>query len=232
MLLETSTRRLHHSTDLVEVLDPTLVARRISQLAATATMMRSTVGGGDEQQDRDQTALPEITPGKVSHVLIDPIAARCFALRSRFADAAPGMVRVRVHPDPLHRIILFDDRYAVVPLAGVGLGGGGLLLRHPLTTPWLHLFTQLWANSRRFPPTFHENSGLTAREQQVASLLVRGATDHQVASRLGVSARTVRTVVSGLQQRYGTNSRMALGFRLAGCGVLSPDGTPAGTAGP
>jgi DNA-binding NarL/FixJ family response regulator len=57
--------------------------------------------------------------------------------------------------------------------------------------------------------------GLTSRETEFIGLLLDGATDHQVATRLGTSSRTVRAVLADLQQRHGTRSRMAPGFQLA-----------------
>ncbi|MBM7863479.1 helix-turn-helix domain-containing protein [Lentzea nigeriaca] len=50
---------------------------------------------------------------------------------------------------------------------------------------------------------------------EVIGLLPDGATDHRVATRLGMSSGSVRPVVVHLQQRFGTRSRMALGCQLA-----------------
>ncbi|MFD0486022.1 helix-turn-helix transcriptional regulator [Saccharopolyspora spinosporotrichia] len=79
--------------------------------------------------------------------------------------------------------------------------------------------------------------GLSGRELEVARLLIDGATDAEVADRLHVSARTVRTAVARLQQRYGTSSRMALGFHLArdermtNVLIPAPRGRPEGSGG-
>ena len=89
------------------------------------------------------------------------------------------------------------------------------MLWAPLASPYDQLFEFLWSEAHPLGRRPGRPDGLNIRELEVVHLLVHGATDHQVASRLGVSSRTVRNVVSELHRRFGTSSRMALGFRLA-----------------
>lgn len=106
------------------------------------------------------------------------------------------------------------DRSAVLPLAADDLNAGAMLLHSPLATAYGELFELMWSDART-PDGAPGESGLSSRETKVIGLLLDGATDHQIAARLGMSSRTVRAVVAQLQQRYGTRSRMALGFQLA-----------------
>jgi DNA-binding NarL/FixJ family response regulator len=111
-------------------------------------------------------------------------------------------------------MLVFDDRTAVLPLDASDLNAGAMLLRSPLAVTYGELFELMWADTRTADGSPAE-TGLSSRETKVIGLLLDGATDHQVAARLGMSSRTVRSVVAQLQQRYGTRSRMALGFQLA-----------------
>jgi DNA-binding NarL/FixJ family response regulator len=51
-------------------------------------------------------------------------------------------------------------------------------------------------------------SGLTTRERQVAGLLTDGFTARAIASRLGISERTVNTHIGSLYRRLGVNNRV------------------------
>jgi DNA-binding NarL/FixJ family response regulator len=57
--------------------------------------------------------------------------------------------------------------------------------------------------------------GLTVRQRRIIALLDSGAGDDQVARTLGVAVRTVRKDVAALMQRFGVNSRFALGSAIA-----------------
>jgi DNA-binding CsgD family transcriptional regulator len=51
---------------------------------------------------------------------------------------------------------------------------------------------------------------LTPRQREILSLVADGASDKQIAARLGISYRTVRTHLERLSARYGTHGRTAL----------------------
>lgn len=50
---------------------------------------------------------------------------------------------------------------------------------------------------------------ITTRQAQIVSLIASGYPDKEIASRLGVSIRTVRTHLERLFGRYGLSSRSA-----------------------
>ena len=198
-------------TEFVEVLhDRSSAMRALDHLVIRSTTVRcvlSSRGGID-------TALLGLmtTAAERGRLLLDPPLARHAETIERVAR---HHVDIRVHTQPARHMLLFDDRSAVLPLDGSDLNSGALLLRCPLATPYGQLFELMWADAETLSESAAQPDGLTSREAEIIGLLLNGATDHQVAARLGMSSRTVRAVVAHLQQRFGTRSRMALGFQLA-----------------
>ena len=60
-----------------------------------------------------------------------------------------------------------------------------------------------------------KEGGITAQESEFLRLLVQGATDEQVARKLGVSMRTVRRMAAKLGDQVGASGRFELGVRAA-----------------
>ncbi|WP_158880518.1 helix-turn-helix transcriptional regulator [Amycolatopsis anabasis] len=173
------------------------------------------------QSGHDLTLLELLSvAGKQRRLLVDTQLARSEVIMNR---ANARRIDVRVYGRSLRRMFVFDGRCAVVPVDQVDWAAGALLLRAPLAGPCGELFDFQWAASR--PLTIDSDCcpGLSGRQLEVIYLLLQGATDHQVAHQIGVSSRTVRSVVSQLQRRFGTTSRMALGFQLACNEVIAPE---------
>ena len=81
------------------------------------------------------------------------------------------------------------------------------------------------ANTRQ--PNFET---LTVREKEVASLVAEGLSNEEIASRLGISRRTVEVHLYNIAQKLGWTNRSALAvlFKL----YLSRRGTTPGEAQP
>lgn len=198
-------------TGFVEVLhDRSCVMRTLDHLLTRSTAVRgvlSSRGGVDSALLGLMTNAAER-----GRLLLDPPLARHSETIGR---AARHHVEIRVHTQPARHMLVFDDRSAVLPLDASDLNAGAVLLRCPLSTPYGQLFELMWSDAETLSESAPHHDGLNSRETEIIGLLLNGATDHQVAARLGMSSRTVRAVVAHLQQRFGTRSRMALGFRLA-----------------
>lgn len=67
--------------------------------------------------------------------------------------------------------------------------------------------------------------GLSARENHLIELLADGHTDATAARELGVSERTVSTLVRSMMDRFGVDNRFQLGLAI---GATSPETLPAG----
>lgn len=192
-------------TEFVEFLhDRSAAMRMVENLVVRSTSVRGVLSS---RGGVDSTLLDLATnTAERGRLLLDPAVAGHVGPRHQMA--------IRVLTKPARCMLVFDDRSAVLPLAADDLNVGAMLLRSPLAAAYGELFELMWSDARTPDDTSGE-TGLSSRETKVIGLLLDGATDHQVAARLGMSSRTVRAVVAQLQQRYGTRSRMALGFQLA-----------------
>jgi DNA-binding NarL/FixJ family response regulator len=66
------------------------------------------------------------------------------------------------------------------------------------------------ARQRSAPPEERGGLRLTRRERQIVALLMEGCSNNAIASRLGVSAQTVKNQLSTLYQKAGVGSRLEL----------------------
>ncbi|WP_142000909.1 helix-turn-helix transcriptional regulator [Amycolatopsis cihanbeyliensis] len=187
---------------------------RLRRLACRATSVDAALSGHGVRLPSHDSSLLELlaVAGRRRRLLVDTQFARSELMAG---DAVTRPRRVRVHEHSLRRMLIFDDRCAILPLDQAGWDAGAVLLRAPLAGPCGQLFDFLWSEARPLTDDLRCDAGLSDRQLEVVYLLLQGATDQQVADRIGVSSRTVRSMVSTLQRRFGTSSRMALGFRLA-----------------
>ncbi|WP_092533205.1 helix-turn-helix transcriptional regulator [Amycolatopsis arida] len=187
--------------------------RRAQQLAGSATAVQGALALGRSRRNRPDLALLEMVTdgGKQRRLLVDSLART----DPMGGETGRRHLEIRVYAPLSRPMLVFDDRYAVLALDQAQWSAGALLLRAPLAGTCSELFELQWSAARPLTAEPPRPKTLSGRQRDVVNLLLQGATDHQVAARLGVSSRTVRNVVSQLQRRFGTTSRMALGFRLA-----------------
>lgn len=65
------------------------------------------------------------------------------------------------------------------------------------------------------PSPFGREAPLTEREREVRGLVERGLPDKQIASRLGISVKTVEKHVGAVLRKTGSANRTALAHRAA-----------------
>ena len=76
------------------------------------------------------------------------------------------------------------------------------------------------------------DADLTARQQEIAGLMVADLGDEAIAHLVGVSVRTVRSEIAAILRALGVRTRFSAGVRLGGCGAVGPlplalpEGTP------
>lgn len=113
----------------------------------------------------------------------------------------------RVYPHLPMKMVLVDERAALLPLGPTGMEGA-VLVRAPVITAALRTYFELlWSravsvdgNPVKVPP----------EQDQVLRLVLTGMTDGAIARNLGISERTVRRHVQALLEALGASNRVTL----------------------
>jgi sugar-specific transcriptional regulator TrmB len=133
-------------------------------------------------------------------------------LRERMAAGA----QIRLRTGPLRRLIIMDERVAVVPAdPASGRPDAVIVQQADLLQCLLDLFRGYWDTARE--PRFTEGSepDLAADDRAVLGLLASGATDEIAARQVGVSVRHLRRKVARLMSRLQAGSRFQAGAAAA-----------------
>lgn len=133
-----------------------------------------------------------------------------------------GDAEARTLDEVTERLFVFDRTVAFIPASRDR--SVALELRHPglveyfATTFWRlwRLATPMWPEAAPQP----SKNGITPRQRAIATLLVEGLTDAEVAARLGVNVRTARVHIAKLASRLGSQSRAQLGYLISQSGTL------------
>ncbi|WUJ74526.1 helix-turn-helix transcriptional regulator [Kribbella soli] len=126
--------------------------------------------------------------------------------------------KVRLAPSVPFRLTIFDGASAVMGIDPDDTSVGAVVHHSRAVVRMAEeLYLSFW--NRAIDPFKDEQpargSGVSAQEAEFLGLLVRGATDEQVARKLGVSMRTVRRIVAKLSEQVGASGRFELGVRAA-----------------
>ncbi len=132
--------------------------------------------------------------------------------------------QVRTVPVLPIRMIVADQDRALVPIDETDSSAGSFLMSgRALVAGLVALFDTTWATARPLGDRPSREPGLPSeQERQALTLWVRGCTDAMVATRLGVSERTVRRMSDSLSQRLRARSRFEVGARAVELGWLTP----------
>ncbi|MFJ6617470.1 helix-turn-helix domain-containing protein [Kitasatospora sp. NPDC091335] len=134
------------------------------------------------------------------------------AVQSQIALRAGQGAQVRVLTEPYERVLVFDRAVAVIPAAEDR--SRAAFLTDPTTVAYLVAqFERDWA---RAAPVGRHLDPPPATTVRIGRLLARGLTQRAVATRLGVSERTVAAHISRLRDRYGARTLFHLGWQLRG----------------
>lgn len=156
---------------------------------------------------------------------------RCHAtLRQRVSAGT----RIRVRHGPLQRLIIMDERVAVVPADRGGRGDAVVVWQAGLLHGLCELFRQSWDGAQEVPPSEAGKPDLSEDDRTLLGLLATGTTDEIAARKTGVSVRQFRRRVASLMGRLGADSRFQAGVVATRRGwVWAEDqGEPAGTTVP
>jgi DNA-binding CsgD family transcriptional regulator len=113
----------------------------------------------------------------------------------------------RVYPALPMKMVLVDQRSALLPLDPTGMEGA-VLVRAPVIVAALRMYFELlWGRAT----TLDGDAGkLTADQDRVLRLVITGMTDAAIARNTGVSERTVRRHVGALLELLQAENRVSL----------------------
>ncbi|HEY3632029.1 MAG TPA: helix-turn-helix transcriptional regulator [Jatrophihabitantaceae bacterium] len=119
------------------------------------------------------------------------------------------------------KLVIGDDRRAMLPLDPSELHDGATLIVHPsgLLSALVAIFETLWQMA--VPISGGDvTSPLGKRDQDILTLMASGATDEVIARRLNLSRRTVVRHSASLLERLGATTRFQAGVQASRLGWL------------
>lgn len=125
-------------------------------------------------------------------------AARCLEAGSR----------IRLTPTLPTKMVLADDTAALVALTPMGADGALLVRSTVLVAAFRRLFESVW--ERAVPCPGLEGSDADAVARTIVRLLATDMPDAVIARRLGISDRTLRRHISGLERQWDVSTRFTL----------------------
>jgi DNA-binding CsgD family transcriptional regulator len=157
-------------------------------------------------------------------VAVDGACQDPLTLRHLRGIAEDG-VAVRTAADVPMSALVVDRTAAAFALAPAASRQrvGVVVLRLPsVVVTTMELFERVWSEATPLDQTTNRDEDvLSERERQLLALMLAGCTDGTAASRLDVSVRTVRRLVSELTERLGARGRFQAGALAAERGWIT-----------
>lgn len=139
-------------------------------------------------------------------------APTTLAYRARLGE------EMRVLPEVATRLMVLGHTHAIVPEPlGLGTTPRLLLRQRALVELCSRYFDELWERARPVHALSRREDGV---RRFLLDQLARGASDDQIARRLGISLRTVRRRMAELMEELGAESRFQAGVEAARRGWL------------
>ncbi|MDN4472913.1 helix-turn-helix transcriptional regulator [Demequina zhanjiangensis] len=199
---------------------PEAVRHRFNQLQRSAQREVLLFIKGDavavERDDNVEEALA-IERGVRYRYLLERSRLEAPGLIEAVRSAISEGLDVRVTTELPTRLLIVDRAVAMVPLAAAGQDQStGALLLHAggLVNLAIDLFESRWLTASRLtadPTGSVTASELAPEEREVLAMLDLGLTDRAIATRAGVSMRTVQRRVRDLMDRADVETRLQLG---------------------
>lgn len=135
---------------------------------------------------------------------------------------AAGSV-IRIAPTLPTKLIIVDDRVALVALTPLGADGALLVRSSTFVHAMRELFEARWATAVPCPPSLavDETAGREPLWRQILALVASEEPDAVVARQLGISERTLRRHLAAMQEELGVSTRFGLALQAERRGLLS-----------
>ncbi|MFJ2779150.1 LuxR C-terminal-related transcriptional regulator [Kitasatospora sp. NPDC087315] len=174
--------------------------------------------------DRLNHALRYLEHGGTMRAVYEP-AARVDGPTVEFAVEVTRLgCTIRVLAAPFSRLLIFDRTVAVIPAAADNTSAA--FVEDPATVAFLvGVFEQQWQQAEGVNWTALADGGTEPLvHEQVGRLLSQGLTQRAIASRLGLSERTVAGHISRLRELYDAQTLFQLGWQMRGARTGESDG--------
>ncbi|GAA0623694.1 LuxR family transcriptional regulator [Kutzneria viridogrisea] len=217
--------------ELVEVVSGRKdVARRIEQI------LRSTTEEVRFIDKRPYVVAPEDLAGVEAEMLrrgvpyrglYDPEGLSTRDIQGRLEPTITQSEQARVLPAAPIKLILADDRLAVLPLRSSATAVESVMIVHApaLLEALSVLFEALWRSALPLPAPGAPASTTpadapTAEDRRLIALLTAGLPDRIIARQLGLSYRTFQRRIGSLLDRLGVRTRFQAGLQAAFRGLV------------
>lgn len=202
------------------------VRNRISRLGNDAKTNIKTFAPGNtinlsSINSAQQTTQESLDRGVVSQTLYVTSALRNKTLH-RYLEWLNGHgALVRTTPYLPIRMIIFDDKVAVLPLSLTdALAGISVEKSEGVLRALLGLFEKFWEDATPFGET-KTNSELDATATGVLKLLATGRTAEQISREMSMSTKAINRIIADLEIELGANNRFTLGAAAVKAGWLN-----------
>ncbi|MER7756424.1 LuxR C-terminal-related transcriptional regulator [Kitasatospora sp. NPDC097643] len=193
---------------------------RISQLVSDCRTEVLTAQPGHRPADALQMALPQdiqlLQRGCSLRTIYQPVALADAPALAYAAEVTRYGSHIRVLDEPFQRLIVFDRSVAVIS-ANDDNSTAAFITDPAAITYLVAAFERDWARADTTEAAAALGAGPTrSAPDRVGRLLARGLTQRAVATRLGLSERTVAAHIARLRDRYGAQTLFQLGWLMRG----------------
>ncbi len=213
---DTAPRRLEQGGEATRIEGHENIRHRIAQLASDCHEELLTAQPGPRTFDLTEIAARQHLPLLAMRTLYQPVTLTEPVTVRYAADVTRRGAQVRLLDEPFQRMLVFDRSVAVVPAAEDH--SQAAFITDSATVAFLvAVFHRDWARAdavRWDHPDLPGSAPSVA--ERVGRLLATGLTQRGVASRLGLSERTVAGHISRLRDRYGAQTLFQLGWLMRG----------------
>ena len=213
-------RRSDGQSEAVHIEGHVHIRHRIAQLVSDCTEELLAAQPGHRPAAALDTVIHQdvalLQRGRALRTLYQPSALQEPAAVTYAAAVTGHGAHIRVLDEPFQRMIVFDRAVAVVPAADDHTRAA--FISDPAAVAFLvAVFERDWARADTIEwDTAATKEGASQTTERVGRLLATGLTQRVVATRLGLSERTVAAHIHRLRERHGAQTLFQLGWQMRG----------------
>jgi DNA-binding NarL/FixJ family response regulator len=131
-------------------------------------------------------------------------------------DLAAAGINVRLLPHGPVDMVIFDGHSVLLPGEPRDASRTMLILTGTAVRTFEVIYEDCWDRATPFGLVVHEAPDeLDEAERTIASLMLSGLTDDQIARKMAITRRTLQRRIAKLMERWGAKSRFELGYHFA-----------------